>query len=225
MGRFFLFLPIRKEFPHHRTFLPVPIPPGTGNSYYRDLRSISLPKGKVIWGEVEFSLQDDSLVFDTSKQLRDYFQLQDGSIGKEMVLASSIGNIKSIYVLINSGKSKKEFEWSKIGAIILEFVNGPPQETELILGHNIRDMAPGKSPGNLVDRTDDPLCRMVWSGTNKSGYYSRVDMLEIPLLEENRSKLLKSIRFIHSGYHSNKQEDGVQYLILGISLEILGDNN
>jgi hypothetical protein len=108
----------KKEAIHTITpkFLPIELSAVFGNSYLKN-RYINPPIGDVVLGGVQFSLEKDSLIFDTNEQIRYYLPLDDGGKQVEFQLSRSVNRVKSVYLLINSGNSKNIYTNRSIGKI------------------------------------------------------------------------------------------------------------
>ncbi len=145
------------------------------------------PTGEVVFNGVPFLIsQDRKGIFNTSA-LR----------GKDTVhlkLSKSFKGVTSVYFLINSGNSLKENEGETFGIIKFGFEENIFQQTDLILGKNIREWAPGNlPPGRLADTVIDSLSQPAWVGTNHSGNKAVIDQLEVPIFAENHHKALEQI--------------------------------
>ena len=125
-------------------FLPIPLPPGTGNAYLKD-RYLDPPSRIVLPNGIEFELKPNSLILDTNETIRYIFPKDDGSIEFGFQLPKLVQNIKAVYFLINSGNSKSIYNSFKMGKIKLIFKDAPPINTELVLGQNIREWCVGNS--------------------------------------------------------------------------------
>jgi hypothetical protein len=89
------------------------------------------------------------------------------------------------------------------------------QPTELILGENIREWAPGNlPPGRLVDTVTDPLSQPAWVGTNNAGNKAVIDQLEVPISTENQHKVLEQIIITR-----NSQVKHAAFMIHAITLK------
>jgi hypothetical protein len=223
------FLSSRNKFPlPHKTnksaeskskYLPVPVPPGIGNSYLKD-RYISPPSGDVVLGGVQFQLKQDSLIFDTNEHIRYYLPLEYGGKQVDFQLPESVNRIKSVYFLINSGNSKIIYANKSIGKISLIFKQAPPIDVELVLGKNIREWCPGNS-GDYIRETSNPeTLTGVWIGMSKNGANAVIDCLKIPVYEFMKDCYLEKIIFEHRSIPQPPDTMGVHYLVFGISLEI-----
>jgi len=194
---------------------PVPLhPPGIGNSWPNAL--LAAP-GTLEVDNIEFLLGD---IFDTGKQVRYVTLNPDGSHNIEQRLPEPQNNIKCVHLLINTGNSKKEFEWSTIGKVNLVFDTGEVQSTPLVLGDNVREWAIGNKPGSYVDRLESDNTKVAWKGHTKENRYAVIDHLKISVSEENKAKKLTSIIFHHASPHNMDKTNGVQLLVFAISLEL-----
>jgi hypothetical protein len=201
------------------TFIPISFSPGIGNSYLKD-RYISPPSGDVVFAGSQFKLNFDSMVFDTSKQIRDYLPLDSG--GKEIVfhLPESVNKIKSVNFLINSGNSKTIYLNRSIGKISLMFKEAPPIVVELILGKNVREWCPGNSGDYIRETSSADNVNAVWVGMSKNGANAVIDCLKISVFECMRNCYLEKFIFTHQSIIQPPDTMGVHYSVLGVSLEL-----
>lgn len=206
-------------------FETIPLPVGkVANANLRG-KYLNLPMGEVKFGGVKFLLKPDASVFDTT-QAR-YIE-SDGRIVTELKLPKPATQVQSVHLLINAGGAYKSdqdsgalLEWLQIGRIQLAFTDKTIQDTELVLGGNVREWSIGNAPGKLVDRVDDPASQVAWRGKNSSGKYAVIDRLKIPLQEINRSKQIESIVFIRDIHWDAKPAEGgkVHYFVSAVTLE------
>ncbi len=208
-----------------RHFEVLPLPVGKFANATLKGKYENLPQGEVNLGGVTFLLTPEAYAFDTS-QAR-YIE-PDGSVRAELKLPQPVGKVKSVHLLINAGgafrtdpDSNTPLEWLRIGRIQLIFKDTTSQETELILGGNVREWAIGNFPGKLVDRIDEPFSQVAWRGKNTSGKCAVIDRLEIPVLESNRSKQLESVVFIRDiPWKAPSSEGGkLHFFVSAVTLE------
>lgn len=214
------FLPL--VFPPQKTtvFKTISIPPGIGNSYLSS-RFLDLPEGFVSSEDrkVGLHLKKKVLIFDTNEHIRDYTSKEDGSKVVRFTLKEKTKNIKSVVFIVNSGNSLQKYKNKLIGEIILVFEDAPPIKTELILGYNIREWAPGNK-GDLVREASGASLRLFWKGLNKDGAAAIMDYLRVTVFECMNDNALKEIIFVHTPTRSSSKEMDVHYSIFGISLEV-----
>lgn len=198
--------------------------PSTVTNANLEARYMAPPQGEVNLGGVEFLVRE--ALYD-SESVR-YIE-PDGRSETKLELPEPVERVKSAHLLINASggwriheESNTVLEWRQIGRIRLNFEGGTFQDTELILGDNIREWAIGNFPGRLVGRSADPLCQVVWKGKTASGNYAVIDKLEIPVLESNRKKRLKSLSFIRDIPHGAEASEGglLHFLVSGVTLEL-----
>jgi hypothetical protein len=163
---------------------------------------LDFPLGEVRFGGVKFLLKPKFSIFDTTKQMRQP-QPVDGTTLVSLQLPESREWVRSVHILINASGGRKShpetstlLEGSKIGSIKLAYTDGTSQDTDLVLGRNIREWAIGNAPDELVSRVTDSTCQLAWRGSNTGGKYAVIDRLEIPVLAANRGKELESIAFV-----------------------------
>jgi hypothetical protein len=220
-----IILLLRALFPaSQRHFDPLPLPTGTLANATLKEKYLNPPQGELYFDGVKFFIGPDTYLFDTS-QAR--LIEADGTVKAELKLPEP-KKIESVHLLINAGggyriepNSKTPLEWLKIGRVSLIFKDKTSQDTNLILGSNVREWAIGNFPGQLVDRVDDCLSQVAWRGKNTSGNYAVIDQLEIPILESNKNKMLESIVFIRdiSRYASPSEGGNLHFLVSGVTLE------
>ena len=209
--------------PRRPRFQVVPLPVAKVTDTNLGKRYLDPPQGEVNLGEVKFLV--GPAIFD-SANVR-YIE-PGGHTETKLELAKPAQQVKSVHLLINASggwrihrESDTVLEWTRIGRIRLSFEDDTFQDTELILGDNIREWAIGNSPENLVGRVADPLCRVVWKGKTASGKYAVIDKLEIPVQESNQQKHLASIVFIRDiPYRAQASEGGLlHFLVSAVTLE------
>jgi len=209
--------------PKRPRFEVVPLSVGGVTNANLMARYLDPPQGEVVLGGVEFLV--GSAISD-SENVR--FIEADGHTETKLKLPKPAHRVKSVHLLINASggwrihrESSTVLEWTQIGKTRLNFGDGSSQDTELVLGDNIREWAIGNSPGNLVGRVADPLCRVVWKGKAISGKFAVIDKLEIPIRDSNRKKQLESIVFIRDIPHGAKASEGglLHFLISAVTLE------
>lgn len=197
------------------SFNPIPIPPGLGNSYFRELY-VEAPPDPL--GEPRMVLNRDSLVYDTNRQTR-YYLPRNGGKEVDLLLPKPVSHVRNVYVLINSGNSQEIYEGDQIGEIGLIFKEAPPIRVPLILGDNIREWSPG-NPGKYVRTAISTTISKVWDDTGKAGYHAIIDCLKIPVFNCMRDCELEKITFFHKIELRPPDTLGVQYIVSGVSLEI-----
>ena len=141
----------------------------------------------------------------------------------EIKLDRPLRHISSVHLLVNAGNGwkrhmGKNLEGVTIGRIRLLFNDGTSQETRLILGHNVREWAPGNKPGELVDQVTDPLSRIAWKGKNAAGNEAVIDHLKIPIQEIHTHKSLERISILRD-IEPGTPEDTLALAIFAITLE------
>jgi len=208
--------------PNGTTYLVLPLEQ-IGNTYV-DNRYRKFSLGKKQFGEVPFFIKAGRSIFDTSAITSEEF----GPV--ELKLDEPVGQVMSIYLLINAGGAWKRdkssgtiFEGMTIGSIQPFFDDGSSQKkTKLVLGKNVREWAPGNFPGELIDEVSDQLCKEVWKGENDSGNEAVIDLLEIPIARRNRNKRLERIVIVPEIKPGSPASEGgnVGFFILAITLEL-----
>lgn len=100
--------------------------------------------------------------------------------------------------------------------------NKTTQNTDLVLGDNIREWAVGNDPERLVTRVDDPACQLAWKGRTVSGNYAVIDRLRIPVFNVNKGKRLEKIVIVrHIPQHPTlMQAPNWHLLVSAITLEL-----
>lgn len=200
-------------------FLPILIPPGVGNKYFREFY-IDPPVGNVNLGGVDFILKSDSFVFDTGISPRVSKEREDGSVEVELNLPEPIKNVEAVHLLISSGNSKSFYNTERIGEIVLVFHDAPLHPTPLILGNNIREWCIGAA-GDLIRKVSSPFSKAVWNGLNQDGTAIVIDSLKLPVYECMRRNALEKILFVHRPLQRHGDTLGVQYFISAITLEVV----
>jgi hypothetical protein len=165
------------------------------------------PTGKIPFDDIPFHIErGEKSIVDISPIYVDNIKLE---------LERPIKGVSSVYFLTNAGNTFKQNEGKKIGEIDLIFEGEIIQKQELILGHNIREWAPGNmAPGELVDKVTENLSQQIWEGENTAGNRAVIDRLEVIVQESNRSKRLREIRFSR-----NVTIEKSAFLILAITLK------
>lgn len=121
-------------------------------------------------------------------------------------------------MLTNAGNGFLSLKDEIIGQIDLFFEDGKNQAIQvqpLILGQNIREWAPGNSPGNLVETVTDNSCQQVWEGKNNSGNKAIIDLLEIKVAEKYLDKSLIKIVFAR-----NLKLEQSAFLLIGVTARL-----
>jgi len=118
-----------------------------------------------------------------------FFMTQYGlaSLPVEGVLDVDIRHPQKVYILINSTDTYPIFLNKQVGKISLLFDNGYTEETNLIVGQNIREYT-----------TNTVTVKTVIDDTNQPAWYSAnspfvIDMLTIPISAGNQGGSLKKI--------------------------------
>jgi len=199
-------------------FLAIPLPAGIGNSYLKN-RYIDPPVRDVVLGGAQFRLKQDSLIFDTNEHISSFLPRSDGGKEVDYRLPEPANQVKSVYLLINSGNSKNIYVNEVIGKIRLIFKDAPPIVVELVLGQNIREWCPGNS-GEYVRETSSPSTMNVWMGMSKNGANAVIDCLKIPVYECMRNCSLEKIVFVYKPTQKPPDTMGVHFSVFAISLEI-----
>jgi len=199
-------------------FFPVRLSPDVGNSYLRN-RFIDPPCGDSLLGSAQFQLGRDSLMFDTSGQLRYYLPRDDGGEEVELRLPEPQSRVKTAHFLINSSNSKGIYAGKSIGKIRLIFSDAPPMVVKLVLGENIREWCPGH-PGKYVRETSSPMVMNVWKGLSKDGAPAVMDCLQIPVFDCMKDCTLEQIVFVHKSPKEPSDRLGTHYSVFGVSLEM-----
>lgn len=204
-------------------FRTIPLPVGRVANANPKARYLNPPESESELDGVKFYI--GSHIFD-SENVK--IIESDGRTKTKLELDEPAEHVKSIHLLINASggwrvhsESGKVFEWMKIGRIRLIFADGSFEDTELILGDNIREWAIGNFPGELVGRVADPLCRVAWKGETVSGEFAVIDRLEIPLQGSNRKKQLESITFVRDIRDGAEASEGglLHFLVSAVTLE------
>ena len=107
----------------------------------------------------------------------------------EGVLTLDIVHPKEVFILINTTAAYLEFLDKQVGKITLKFDNGVTEETELIVGQNIREYTMDNTAA--IRAVYDPANQMVWQGGENNRF--AIDMLTIPIDPRNQVSSLKQI--------------------------------
>lgn len=199
-------------------YMPIPLT-GIGNSYLKN-RFINLPAGDVGLGGVQFQLKQDSLIFDTDKQIRCYLPRDDGGKEIDCQLPKPVNGVKSVYFLINSGNSKGTYTNKSVGEIRLVFKDAPPIVVELVLGKNIREWCPGNLGDYVREISSPEVVASVWSGMSKNGANAVIDCLKISVYACMRGCFLEKIIIVHRSIPQPPDTMGVHFSVFGVSAEI-----
>ncbi len=146
----------------------------------------------------------------------------DGTRSAKLALNPPIARIFSVHILINAGNAWKRhketaLEGTVIGRIDLLFNDGTLEETKLILGQNVREWAPGNSPGALVDKVTDKSSKVAWIGKNSYQNEAIIDHLEIPVREHSRMRLVQIAIFKDT--QPDTPQDTLQLALFAITLQ------
>ena len=157
-------------------------------------------------GGVLFKISPGKSVYQSANQKKTPFFTR-------LSLEQVVQDPRSAYFVINAGDAQSKQSGDTIGCIELEFSDSTMQPCDLVLGKNIFEWAVN-NPGNLVTKpVGSGQVVRIYSGPNTSGNDSRLDVLEIPILRQNREKTLAAITF--SQDHSSR----AKFFVCAITIE------
>lgn len=196
----------------------VQFPKDVGN-FRLENRYIDPPKGAFTGkNKLRYDFANKATIFDTNEHIKSYRSRENGGIEVDLKLGKTIRDVSAVYVLINSGNSESTYKNKKIGEIQLVFTDAPPIVTDLILGANIREWAPG-NPGKWVREVTDTNNTNYWQGMNKDGATAIIDSLKIPVFESLRNCNLEKIVFAHIPTNPDEINSSVHYSVFGLVVE------
>jgi hypothetical protein len=100
--------------------------------------------------------------------------------GTQFSVAVNTHNTKSIHLLLNSSNAALSYKGLAVGKIHLTFSDASVQDTNLVVGGNVREWWTGS--GFLVDTITDPNTTNVWQGAAQPGMAAGtaiIDMLSV----------------------------------------------
>jgi len=100
--------------------------------------------------------------------------------GAQFAVTVNTHNTKSVHLLLNSSNATLTYKGATVGKIHLTFSDGSVQDTNLVVGGNVREWWTGS--GFLVDTLSDPSTTNVWQGAAQPGMAAGtaiIDMLSV----------------------------------------------
>lgn len=155
------------------TFTAAPIPPavvylpvdlGAQATYALSNIYVNPPTGAVKLGNVPFTTANTGWAVP----------------GAQFSVGVNTHNTKSVHLLLNSSNAALSYKGLAVGKIHLTFSDGSVQDTNLVVGGNVREWWTGS--GFLVDTITDPSTTNVWQGAAQPGMAAGtaiIDMLSV----------------------------------------------
>jgi hypothetical protein len=166
------------------------------------------PNGDQVFLNVPFKISGKELFLS---------QYGEASLPQEAILETDISKAKTIFILINTTATYPQFMNKQAGKITLIFDTGQTEETNLIVGKNIREYAIDELYGPTVRTVSDSNNQVAWQGNSQSRLIA-IDMLTIPISSMNQARVLKQIKITDtSAFTTNSADPGL--LIWGLTVE------
>ena len=169
---------------------PAPIPPavayqpvalGAAATYALSNIYVNPPTGPVTLGSVPFTTANTGWAVP----------------GAQFSVAVNTHNTKSVHLLLNSSNATLGYKGATVGTIHLTFSDASTQDTNLVVGGNVREWWTGS--GWLVDTLSDPATTNVWQGaaqpTTGAGT-AIIDMLSVSV--KSTTANLTGVSFVNA---------------------------
>ncbi len=128
------------------------------------------------------------------------------SFSQEAIIGTDIPKVTNLFFLINSTATYPQFMGKQAGKITLIFDTNQIEETNLIVGKNIREYTLDELYGPTVRTVTDPNSQVAWQGKTESRLIA-IDMLTISVSPSNQAKALKQIKITDTSQSTTNSSD------------------